>query len=143
MTLPAFDHEYWRTPREDWTHLGYHWHCYSWTGDGRMIANDAARRDPATELPPTVIREWLGKADRIIRKSPRTPDDAVAWLRREYERAVPQLGAQALDIPDEMRFGRALHDLQCGNDISWGFWLTGGSSYVSMAVVATAECRLH
>lgn len=141
--LPAFDHDYWRRPRDDWTRLGIHWHCYTWTGDGRAIANDAARRDPATELPPTVVREWLSKPDRLIRQSPKSPEDAVAWLQREFDRHTPQLGAQATDIPAETRFGMALHDLQCGTDLSWGFWLAGGSSYLSMAVVGTADCRLH
>ena len=32
-------------------------------------------------------------------------------------------------IPDEFRFGLALYELRCGNDLSWGFWLTSVLSW--------------
>jgi hypothetical protein len=142
----GFTHEYWRETRDDWKARGprWHWHCYATVTDGNAYSADSARRDRATDLPPLRVREWLHKPQRLLRHSPRTPDDAVAWLRREFERYAPQMtGTQATDIPEETRFGRALHDLQCASDISWGFWVSGDSAIVTMAVVGTAECRQH
>lgn len=140
----TFAPEYWRQPRDDWKRLGLHWHCFSWVGDGKSLAADGARRDSASELPPLVVRAWLNKPQRVLRQSPATPEDAVAWLRREFDRhAVQMAGTQATDVPEEIRWGTALYDLCGGNDISWGFWLAGGASFVSMAVVGTSECRLH
>lgn len=141
-TLPDFDHAYWRKPRDDWERLGLHWHGYSWSGSGASYAKDAERRDPSSDLPPRVVREWLGKPRQAERPAFRTPEDAVAWARGEWERCGLPVGEDA-DIPDETRWGMARHHLECGLDLMWGEWAYGGSSFVSLAVVGVTDCGVR
>ena len=142
MTV-TLDPEYWRQDRDDWKQRRLHWHCYSATVDGSSWGADKVRRDRGSDLPPLIVREWLVKAVKP-KQSPTTPEEAVAWLRREFDRHAGQMaGSQATDIPEEIRWGTALYDLRCGSDLSWGFWLTGGARIVSMAVVGIADCPIH
>ncbi|MCW2901778.1 MAG: hypothetical protein JWO67_4043 [Streptosporangiaceae bacterium] len=131
----------------EWKLRGLHWHCYAQITDGRSYGNDRARRDRTTDLPPLVVREWLAKPDRLIRQSPRTPEDAVAWLQREFGRHASQMtrsqDGHVEGIPDETRWGAALHNLECGNDVPLAFWVNGGTSIVSLAVVAVADCGVR
>lgn len=139
MGSPAFGHDFWRDEsRDDWKRLGLHWHCHAWRGDADAYGDETARRDLSTDLPPTIIRDWLGKPPRTVRHRARTPEDAIAWLRAQWEPIKGQVGELATAIPDETRFGLALYDLRCGNDVCWVYWL-GTSSLLHLAVVATSR----
>lgn len=140
MTLAAFDHEYWRTDRDDWTHLDVSWKCFLTTCDGVVFAKDSTRRDPSSDAPPLQIRDWLNKPAQLMKNRADKPEDAVEWLRTQFELYRPQMiGQQATYVDPETRFGRALHDLRVGNDVSWGFWVNGGATMVSMAVLAVSR----
>jgi hypothetical protein len=144
VTTGPFDYEYWRDEsRADWRSRGLHFHCHSWRGDGRDYDDEPARRDPTTDLPPTIIRDWLRKPPRTIKHVSGTPEDAVAWLRAQWAPVKSQVGQEADRVPDDVRFGMAHYDLRCGNDVCWGFWL-GSSAFLHLAIVGTsASCHEH
>lgn len=138
MGIQPFDYEFWRDEsRQDWKRLGLHWHCHAWRGDARDYEDEEARRDPSSESPPIVIKDWLRKPARTIRQVVMTPEEGTAWLRAQWNAVRAHLGPEATAIPEETRFGTALYDLRCGNDVSWGFWL-GSSLYLHLAIVGTA-----
>lgn len=138
MGIQPFDFEYWRDEtRQDWQRLGLHWHCHAWRGDADDYGDEQARRDPSTELPPQIIKQWLDKPARTIRRTVTTPEEAIAWLRAQWEPIRGQIGPEATAIPEETRFGTALYDLRTGNDVCWGFWL-GASTHLHLAIVGTA-----
>lgn len=142
MTIAPFDHDYWRSERDDWTHLGIAWRCFLTSCDGVTWAKDSVRRDPSSEAPPLQIREWLNKPSRLLKNRASTPADAIEWLRTQFELYAPQMyGQQASYVEPEVRFGRALHDLQVGSDVAWEFWTNGGSTMVSMAILAVSDGR--
>lgn len=137
MSIQPFDHDYWRTERDDWKHLRIRWKCFQTSCDGVVFAKDSDRRDPSRETPPLRVREWLGKPARCLKHQPTTPEDAVDWLRNQFDLYAPQMaGQQATYVDPEVRFGRARYDLQVGNDIVWGFWVNGAATMLSMAVIA-------
>lgn len=139
MTVRQFDHEYWRDQtRDDWQKRGLHWHCYACRMDGNAYSDDPARRDLSSELAPREIRDWLRKPARAIRQTPMTPENAVAWLRNQWEPIKEQAGQEATAISDETRFGTVLYNLRCGNDVCWGFWLSA-STHLHLAIVGTDE----
>lgn len=146
-TLPDFDHDYWRKPRDDWERLGLHFHGYAWTGSGASYGRDAERRDPSSDLPPVVVRGWLGKPRQRERPVFAAPGDAVDWLRGEFGQHAGQMvrsrDGHVDGIPDETRWGMARHNLECGLDVMWGFWLGGGTSFLSLAVVGVADCGVR
>jgi hypothetical protein len=64
---------------------------------------DWQRRDPATPVPPLLVRDWLKKPASMLVKSCTDPRDAVAWLRNESTQWAPRL------LPrDPARLGRLL-----------------------------------
>jgi len=137
VTTPAFTYDYWHDQtREDWKHLGLHWHCHSWRGDGRDYGDEPARRDPSTDLPPKVIAQWLDKPARTIRQVVPTPTDGIIWLRAQWQPIKDQIGPEVEAIPEDTRFGTALYDLRCGNNVCWGFWLNA-ASFLHLAIVGT------
>ncbi|MFI0482741.1 hypothetical protein [Actinomadura sp. 9N215] len=140
MTVHPFDYDaYWRDQtRDDWRKRGLHWHCYTSRMDGNAYGDDPARRDPNSELAPREIRDWLRKPPRAIRQMPASPEEAIRWLRAQWEPVKEQIGREATAISDETRFGTALYNLRCGNDVCWGFWLTA-SLHLHLAIVATDE----
>lgn len=132
MTIPHFDYDYWRgQTRTDWEEQLLHWHCYAAKLDPGTYADDAARRDLSTTLPPRVLKDWLQKPASAIKRLVATPDDAMTWLRQQCDAYgfVPMGGESAE--------GRALYDLQCGNDVCWVGWL-GYSAVVHLSIIATA-----
>ena len=117
-----------------------HWHCYAWTGSGADWANDNQRREPSSSLPPTAVRAWLNKPRTMLRHIAYTPDEALTWLREQFEPLAertlyPELQTQR-DI--EFRYQLVLADLMCGNDVMWGEWVKG-PSISTLAVVGTPE----
>lgn len=141
MTVQHFDYEFWKDEsRVDWQRLGIHWHCHAWRGDSKDYGDEAARRDPTTELPPKVLKEWLQKPPRSIRQTAKVPEKAISWLRGEWDAIKGQvLNQDAGPMTEETRFGMALYDLRCGNDVCWGFWLgASAGSYLHLAVVGTS-----
>lgn len=143
MNIRPFDYDaYWRDEsRDDWRRRGLHWHCHASRMDAGAYEDEQARRDPGSDLAPLVVRDWLRKPSRTIRHAPATPEDAVSWLRGQWERIKGQAGREATAISDETRFGTALYDLRCGNDLCWGFWLSS-SVHMHLAVVGTSQ-RCH
>jgi hypothetical protein len=134
-----FDYEYWRDEsRDDWRRLGLHWHAYASRMDGSAYADEAARRDLVTDLAPQSVRDWLRKPAQSLRQVATTPEDAVSWLRQQWEPIKAQAGQEAVRIPEETRFALALYELRCGNDLCWGFWL-GASVHLHLALVGTAD----
>lgn len=117
--------------------MGLHWHCHSSRMDGQEYGDEPARQDLSTEYAPKLLRDWLRKPARTIRHVAATPEDGVRWLRSWWEPVRDQSG-EAHVVPDEVRFGRALYDLRCGNDLCWGFWL-GGAVHLHLALVGTVE----
>lgn len=137
MTSRPFDYEYWREGREDWKDLWLHWHCHAVRMDGNSYGDEAARRSPDSELAPKVIRQWLNKPAHTIRDVSRSPEDALRWLRGQWEAVEGQIGEEAEAIPEETRFGMALYDLRCGSDVCWGFWLNA-STHFHIAIIGTS-----
>lgn len=124
----------------DWQTRGIHWHCYNWRGSGKEWADDQARGDDNADITPTVVKAWLRKPARLIRATPKTPEDAVQWLRAQWaEHRANALHPVTWD--EDFRFKLATYDLRCANDLSWALWLKGGS-IVSLGIVGTAE-RCH
>jgi hypothetical protein len=142
VTTRSFDYEFWRDEsRADWKRRGLHFHCHAWRGDARDYDDEAARQDLTSDLPPVIIRDWLRKPARTIKHVAGTPEDAVTWLRAEWEQVKSQVGQEAEGVPDDVRFGLARYDLSCGNDVCLGFWL-GSSAYLHLAIVGTsANCH--
>ncbi|MEV4252386.1 hypothetical protein AB0J52_04365 [Spirillospora sp. NPDC049652] len=137
--METFDYDYWRdTTSVIWKDRGLHWHCHSSRMDGETYGNEAARRDPATEHAPKVIRDWLRKPSRTIRHVATTPEDGITWLRGQWDPIKGQVGQEADAIPDAVRFGRALHDLSAGNDVCWAHWLNT-STHLHLALIATPQ----
>ncbi|MFC5185207.1 hypothetical protein [Actinomadura harenae] len=137
--MATFDHDYWRDASPAiWERRGLHWHCHSSRMDGETYGNEAARRDPAMDHAPKVIRDWLRKPTRTIRCVATTPEDGIAWLRAQWTPIRDHIGQEADAIPDQVRFGRALHDLRSGNDVCWGHWL-GGTTHLHLALIGTPE----
>lgn len=140
VSIAPFDYDaYWRRPRDDWRDRGLHWHCYTSRMDGATFGNDLVREDPNTDAAPKIVRDWLRKPARTLQHVATTPDDAVEWLRGQWESIKPSAGEAATAIDPETLFGRALYDLSCGTDICWGYWISGGSTHVQMAVVGVAD----
>lgn len=137
MKIPAFDYDaYWRdATRDDWRQEQLHWHCHLSRMDGAVYGDEPARRDSATEYAPKVIRDWLHKPAHTIRATPATPEEAIQWLRQQWD-AIKPLPGEINWIPEETRLGIALYDLRCGNDVCWGFWL-GSSAHLHLAIVGT------
>lgn len=48
------------------------------------------------------------------------------------------MGQEAAAVPDETRFGTALCNLRCGNDLCWGFRLNS-SMRLHLALVGTGQ----
>ena len=145
MTCP---YDAWRHSEPTvWRERSLHWHAYSWRGDGKRLGDNAARRATTADIVPFALRDWLMKSARLIRAAPATPEEALRWLREQFDACAPVMCPvqQRTFIPDEFRFGLALYELRCGNDLSWGFWLTN-ASYQSMSLIAvgdstTCPCR--
>jgi hypothetical protein len=129
-----------------WRERGLHYHAYSWRGDGKtMQDNETGRHDPATDLPPVLIREWLAKPQRLLRAAPLTPEDAARWLLAEYETVRPQLAGDIGEAITPAELARMkVYDLRCGNDVVIAHWLRGGG-FVHLAVLSVprAECNRH
>lgn len=129
-----------------WRERGLHYHAYSWRGDGKaMQENEVARADVGSELPPQPIRVWLRKPQRLLRAAPLTPEEAMAWLRAEYEPLAAQLAGDVgefLPVAERMRL--KIYDLRCGNDTVIEEWLRGGV-LVHLAVISVSgrECSQH
>jgi hypothetical protein len=145
MTVPAFDHDYWRAHEPVvWTERKLHWHCYGWRGSAESWNDPVARRSESSDIAPFVVRLWLERPARMIRAVAATPEEGVTWLRGQWAQYGHEMVADRPEwIPDKTRFGIAVYDLRCGNDICWGFWLSGGG-VVSIAVVGlAAPCHQH
>lgn len=129
-----------------WRERSLHWHAYSWRGDGKRLGDNAARRSAAESIAPFAHRDWLLKTDHLVRAAPCTPEDAVRWLREQFDGCAPAMrpAQQRSFVPYEDRFGRALYELRCGNDLSWGFWLDN-ASYQAMSLIAldSRSCLPH
>ncbi|WP_433338193.1 hypothetical protein [Spirillospora sp. CA-294931] len=123
-----------------WQTSRLHWHCYLWTGTGAEWADDAARKDPSSALPPTAVRAWLQKPAKLLKQVAGTPDEAQEWLR---EQATPLVERELYpqEIDWEWRYRHSLYDLRSGNDLVWGIW-TKGPSISALAVIGTSE-RCH
>ncbi|MGI5165864.1 hypothetical protein ACQEU3_16035 [Spirillospora sp. CA-253888] len=65
----------------------------------------------------------------------------MTWMRSQWEPVKSQIGPEADAISDDTRFGQALYDLRCGNDLCWGFWLNK-TTHLHLAVVGTSQ-RCH
>jgi hypothetical protein len=144
VTIPACDYGAILTSEPDtWRERGLHFHCYSWRGDGQaMQANETARNDPASDVPPLAVRGWLTRPARLLRDAPLTPEDAEAWLRAEYEQIAPQLQGTTVGVEERMRI--KLYDLRCGNDTVIAEWLRGGQmAYLVVLSVSPGECDRH
>ncbi|MFC5182789.1 hypothetical protein [Actinomadura harenae] len=137
--MPEFDWDGWeKTVPTEWKDRRLHWHCHSCRMEGETYGNEAARRDLATEYAPKLIRDWLRKPVRTVRRVAMVPEDGVAWLREQWAPIRAQAGEEAEAIPDAARFGRAEHALRGGADVCWGFWLNG-STHLHLAIVGTSE----
>ncbi|MEU5878135.1 hypothetical protein [Spirillospora sp. NPDC047279] len=131
MTVPAYDYD---APladeRDDWKRGGLHFHCYMARMTSDSYGNEGQRRDLSSPLPPRVIREWLQKPQSALLLTPATPEDAVDWLRTQW---------QPHGDRDEAHYARALHDLRCGNDVLWGEWINAASQHLHTAIVGTNQ----
>jgi hypothetical protein len=140
MTIPTFDYDaaFASTPSL-WRDEGLHWHGYTWRGPGRDFADDRLRHDAASEVTPSIVRDWLKKNPRLIRATFTTPEQAAEWLREQWE---PVVRDALYPVPDWMkgdsRYQCAIHEMAAGGDISWGLWVKG-QSMVSMSVVGTPD----
>ncbi|TDD63859.1 hypothetical protein [Actinomadura rubrisoli] len=86
--------------------------------------------------PPVMTRDWLKKPQSMLQRKAATSEDAVSWLEGAFDQHAPKMThSQATAISRQDRFGYALADLRCGNDLSWGFPLAG-SKYLALAVIA-------
>jgi hypothetical protein len=140
VTIPAFDYEAAiASPPSRWKAEGLHWHAYSWRGTGSDWGNDSMRSNDSSEITPTATRAWLRKNPRLIRATFTTPQDAVEWLREQWE---PAARDALTPLPDwantDFRFRLATYDLAAGNDVSWAMWIKG-QSVVSMSVIGTSD----
>lgn len=137
-TISTFDYDAVMARRPViWQERRLHWHCYTWRGSGAQWADDSARHNDASDITPSIIRDWLKKSDRLIRSVYHNPDDAVQWLQEQWEKVRNEALTPIPDwYSDESRLQFAAHDLCSGNDISWGLWIKG-PSMVSMSIVGT------
>jgi hypothetical protein len=95
---------------------------------------------------PFALRDWLLNPPHLIRAAPTTPEEALRRLREQFDDCAPSMHPvqQCSFIPDEDRFGLARYELRCGNDLSWGFWLSNGSyQAMSLITVESRVCSLH
>jgi hypothetical protein len=111
VTIPAYDFDAaLDTEPTVWRERGLHYHAYSWRGDGKsMQDNETGRHDPATELPPVLIREWLRKPQQESPQasSQRSRDHPLVWhppirsRRRRRPRVTVRVATpRALPIAD-------------------------------------------
>jgi hypothetical protein len=123
-----------------WRERSLHWHAYSWRGDGKRLGDNAARRATTSDVVPFALRDWLMKSARLIRAAPATPEEALRWLRQQFDDCASSMcpAQQRTSLSDEFRFGLALYELRCANDLSWGFWLTN-ASFQAMSLIAVAD----
>jgi hypothetical protein len=143
----TYDYDSWRhSEPTTWSERSLHWHAYSWRGDGKRLGDNAARRSASESIVPFALKDWLLKPAHLIRAAPTTPESALSWLREQYDDCAPAMQPvqQRLFIPDDDRFGLALYELRCGNDLSWGFWLNNASfQAISLITVDTGTCTVH
>lgn len=143
VTISAPDYDTLLASEPDtWQRRGLHFHAYSWRGDGKaMQDNEPSRGDPAGDLPPLAVRDWLAKP-RLMSGEYDTPDDAAEWLRGEYEPLIPQIWGdigQAIGVEQLMRM--AVYDLRCGTDTMVARWLRGGTiAYLVVLAVPAGQC---
>ncbi|WP_093775090.1 hypothetical protein [Streptomyces sp. yr375] len=129
-----------------WRERSLHWHAYSWRGDGKRLGDSAARRSAAEDIVPFALKDWLLKPARLVRAAPTTPEEALHWLREQFGLCAPAMQpvSQRSFVSDADRFGRALYELRCGNDLSWGFWLTNGLFQALSPITVDAQaCPAH
>ncbi|WP_433328792.1 hypothetical protein [Spirillospora sp. CA-294931] len=89
--------------------------------------------------PPVLTRDWLRKPQSMLQRKAGTPEEAVDWLVEVFDRHASKMAdSQATGISRQDRFGSALDDLRCGNDLSWGFPLVG-SKYLAVAVIVVSD----
>ncbi|RFU43388.1 hypothetical protein DZF91_01485 [Actinomadura logoneensis] len=137
----SFDYDFWRGEPAAWADKGVHWHCHLWRATADQYRNDAERRDPASDLAPLVVQEWLRKPARFVDHVARTPEEGVAWLSRQWDGLKAKV-AGAQDPPDGTRLGRALYELRLGQGVTWGFWTLDSSHYIGLyLVVAAQDCH--
>lgn len=118
-----------------------HWHGFS----NRMPAADTTKysftifENLPTGWPPRLVRDWLRHPPSVVTCHADTPEEAVAWLRGEYEDSEDQLDSVAHATPKQERFDRALTSLRGGDDLCWGFWI-GTHTYLTLAVIGMDRC---
>jgi hypothetical protein len=154
MSIQPFDYDYWMDTttaspckyrrlkdRTTWREAGasWHWHCYSRSMTGKEHGSDAERSRHDTDLAPRELRDWLRKPAGSLRLAAFAPDDALGWLRREWEPVKgaflpPDAGHDGLHA----HLGRAMYDLKIGNDVCWATW-TSTSAYLHLAIIGTAD----
>lgn len=129
-----------------WRERCLHRQAYLWRGDGKRLGDSAARRSATEDIVPFALRDRLLKPARLVRAVPTTPEGALRRLSEQFDSCASAMHPvqQRTFIPDETRFGLALYELRCGNDLSWGFWLTNGSyQAMSLITVDSRACSLH
>ncbi|KPI17787.1 hypothetical protein OK074_8118 [Actinobacteria bacterium OK074] len=124
-----------------WRDRHLHWHAYSWRGDANRLHDNVARRSAAESIVPFTLKDWLSKSDSLIRLAPTSPEEALAWLRKQFDDCAPLMSPtrQRDFTSTDTRFGLALYQLRCGNDLSWGFWLTN-RAYQALSLI-TVDSR--
>ncbi|GAA3508384.1 hypothetical protein [Actinomadura keratinilytica] len=144
MTTRPFDYDAFLSSTPDrWRELGLHWHCYGWRGTGEEWSDEAQRQDPSSFLPPTSVRDWLGKPARMLRAVEHTPEDALAWLRDQWT----PLTSDALHgdphgfLTGETRWRLALCDLRNGADVYWTLWTAGPYLHAFAVIGTSASCH--
>lgn len=113
---------------DDWKRRGLHWHCHLSRMSGGQYGDDRGRADLASTLAPRVVRDWLRKPQSTRLLAPGTPEDAVAWLRKQWGGSMP-----------DARYAMALYELRCGNDVCWAEWVNNASVQLHTAVIATFD----
>ncbi|NUP17209.1 MAG: hypothetical protein HOZ81_14090 [Streptomyces sp.] len=144
-----------------------HHHGYLWTGPKQRFDQEALRRPPHPEPPPTgskpelvqryreVVAEfpvvdlppletayWLIKPRTLVRGTWDEPKEAAAWLGEQLAEFAPRFVAEAQrDAMHVARLvGSAAERLVGGGDVSHGFYLER-PSYLSLSVVTCSPNR--
>lgn len=131
-----------------------HVHLYEWVGPGTALDANLERRSETGTLPPFEIRAWIRRRESSAVSE---PAKAAAWLAerarhfgsRLYGSYAPVEHPAQATFADRLglteRISRAVEDLNQGQDVIWGFWLDGGSTYVFLVAltVARGECGRH